>query len=261
MVVTTGLIGLHYIAGYSGGRKSIIPGVADRAAISATHSLMADERACLGNIENNPVNELLIEGARRAEVDFILNVITDDRGEIVAAVAGDLEQAWLKGVEICQKASLCYIDRPADIVIAGCGGYPRDINLYQAQKALEAAVQAVRPGGVIILVAGCEEGLGEGTFARWLNEARTPADIKERFVRRFELGGHKAYAICRVVEKCQVVMVTKLEPDVVEKAFMIWRSTVEEALAYAYRRVGDNPAVVVMPEAPALAVKVAGSAA
>ncbi len=257
VVITTGLIGLHYIAGYSGGRKSIIPGVADRAAISATHSLMADERACLGNIRDNPVNKLLLEGARRAGVDFILNVVTDDRGEIVAAVAGDIELAWLKGVEICQEASLCYLDYPADIVIAGCGGYPRDINLYQAQKALEAAVQAVRRGGVVILVAGCEEGLGEDTFARWLNEARTPADIKERFLNRFELGGHKAYAICRALDRCQVVMVTKLDPDIVEKAFMIFRPTVEEALEYAYRQVGDNPAIVVMPEAPAIAVQVA----
>jgi len=257
VVIATGLIGLHYIAGYSGGRKSIIPGVADRATISATHSLMDDERACLGNIKDNPVHKLLLEGARRAGVDFILNVITDDRGEIVAAVAGDVELAWLKGVEICQEASLCYLDHPADIVIAGCGGYPRDINLYQAQKALEAAVQAVRRGGVVILVAGCEEGLGEDTFARWLNEARTPADIKERFHHHFELGGHKAYAICSALERCRVVMVTKMDPDVVEKAFMVFRPTVEEALEYAYGQVGDDPTIVIMPEAPTIAVQVA----
>ena len=106
LVVATGLIGLHYIAGYSGGRKSIIPGIAGRKTIEATHRLMADERACSGNLCDNPVNDLLLEGARWAGVDFILNVITDDNRQIVAAVAGDLEDAWLKGVEYCREASI-----------------------------------------------------------------------------------------------------------------------------------------------------------
>jgi nickel-dependent lactate racemase len=256
IVITTGVIGLHYIAGYSGGRKSIIPGTAGRAAITATHALMADPRACLGNIKDNPVNDLLLEGGRRAGVDFIVNVITDDSKQIAAAVAGDMEKAWLKGVAICQKAILCNLESPADIVIAGCGGYPKDINLYQAQKALESSVQAVREGGVIILVAGCQEGLGEDTFARWVNEAQTPEDIKQRFMNDFELGGHKAYAICRTLEKCQVVLVSCLDQATVEKTFMVHRSTVEEALEYAYRQVGENPAIVVMPEAPTIAVQV-----
>lgn len=256
IVVTTGLIGLHYIAGYSGGRKSIIPGIAGRTTIEATHALMADARACLGNIQGNPVNELLLEGARRAGVDFILNVVTDDNQQIVAAVAGDLEEAWLKGVQICQDASLCHLATPADIVVAGCGGYPKDINLYQAQKALESSVQAVREGGVIVLVAGCQEGLGEDTFVRWVEEAQTPEDIKDRFLHHFELGGHKAYAICRTLEKCQVVLVSRLDRATVEKTFMVHRTTVEEALEYAYQQVGDNPAVVVIPEASTIAVQV-----
>jgi len=258
IVITTGVIGLHYIAGYSGGRKSVIPGVAGRATITATHALMADERACLGNIKDNPVNDLLLEGVRLAGVDFILNVITDDSKQIVAAVAGDLEQAWLKGVEICQEASVCHLESKADIVIAGCGGYPKDINLYQAQKALESSVQAVRDGGVIILVAGCQEGLGEDTFARWVNEARSPEDIKNRFLHNFELGGHKAYAICRTLEKCQVVLVSSMDQATVEKTFMTHRATVEDALEYAYRQVGNNPAIVVIPEAPTIAVQAAG---
>lgn len=260
VVITTGMIGLHYIAGYSGGRKSIIPGVAGRAAITATHALMADERACLGNIKDNPVNDLLIEGGRRAGIDFILNVITDDSKQIVAAVAGDMEQAWLKGVECCQEASLCYLNRPADIVIAGCGGYPKDINLYQAQKALESSVQAVRDGGIIILVAGCQEGLGEDTFARWVNEARSPEDIKNRFLHHFELGGHKAYAICRILEKCQVLLVSSMDQATVEKTFMIHRLTVEDALEYACQQVGNNPSIVVIPEAPNIAVQIGDGA-
>ena len=256
VVVTTGMINLHYIAGYSGGRKSIIPGIAGRGIIEATHALMSDSRAYLGNIKDNPVNEMLLEGGRRARVDFILNVVTDDNKEIVAAVAGDLEEAWLQGVEICQESSVCYLDNLADIVVAGCGGYPKDINLYQAQKGLESSVQAVRPGGVIILVAACQEGMGEETFVRWLNEARNPVDIKERFLRHFELGGHKAYAICRTLEKCQVVLVSLLDPATVEKTFMIHRPTVEEALEYAWEQVGENSSVVVIPEAPAIAVQV-----
>jgi len=257
-VITTGLIGLHYIAGFSGGRKSIIPGVAGRSTITATHALMADPRACLGNIRDNPVHQMLTEGALRAGVDFILNVVTDDEKKIVAAVAGDLEEAWQEGVRVCREASVCCLEKSADIVIAGCGGYPKDINLYQAQKALESSVQAVREGGGIILVAGCQEGLGEETFARWVEEADTPEDIKERFINRFELGGHKAYAICRTLEKCQVILVSNMEPNLVRKTFMTPCASVEEALRMAYQLVGKNPEIAVLPEAPAIAVQIMG---
>ncbi|MGE5396996.1 MAG: nickel-dependent lactate racemase [Chitinophagales bacterium] len=255
ILVTTGLVGLHYFAGYSGGRKSIVPGIAGRATIEASHSMMADPRARLGNIHDNPVHHILLEAAQKVGVDFILNVLTDDHKKIAAAVAGDLEAAWLRGTEICRASSVYRLNKQADIVVAGCGGHPKDINLYQAQKALDSAAQAVKPGGVIILAAQCGEGMGEDTFSRWVNEANTPEDIKERFKNHFELGGHKAFAICGVLDKCDIVLVSDMDPELVKKAFMIPASSIEAGLEYAYANLGPEAGIAVIPEAPTLAME------
>ncbi|MGE5417735.1 MAG: nickel-dependent lactate racemase [Acidobacteriota bacterium] len=256
LLITTGLIGLHYIAGYSGGRKSILPGIAGRPSIEFSHAMMADERACLGNVKNNPVDIMLKEAALKVGVDFIMNVVTDDDKNIIGVVAGDVIEAWEAGVEMCRQASVCQIYEQSDIVIAGCGGYPKDINVYQSQKALDAAAPAVKDGGVIILVAHCEEGLGEDVFERWVEEASSIQDIKDRFDRKFELGGHKAYAIGRLCERVEVVLVSGMDPELVRKTFMNPFSTVEDALVYAINKMGADAKIYIMPQAPSLAVEV-----
>lgn len=256
LLITTGLIGLHYFAGYSGGRKSIVPGCAGRKTIEASHAMMSDSRACLGNVEDNPVHNILNECGIRAGIDFIINVITDDNKQVVAAVAGEMQAAWNKGVDICRNLSVCSIDANVDIVVASCGGYPKDINLYQAQKSLESSVLAVRDQGVIILLAQCPEGMGEETFSRWIEEAKTPQDIKERFAMHFELGGHKAYAICRTLEKCDIVLISEMSDEQVKKAFLIPVADVEEGLAYAFGKLGSSASVAVIPEASSLAVEI-----
>ncbi|MGE5405793.1 MAG: nickel-dependent lactate racemase [Candidatus Saccharibacteria bacterium] len=256
LLITTGLIGLHYIAGYSGGRKSILPGIAGRSSIEFSHAMMADERACLGNIADNPVDIMLKEAALKVGVDYILNVVTDDDKNIIGVVAGDVIQAWEAGVEMCRQASVCQIKERADIVIAGCGGYPKDINVYQSQKALDAAAPAIKDGGVIILVAHCEEGLGEDVFERWVQEASSIQDIKDRFDRKFELGGHKAYAIGRLCERVEIAMVSAMEPELVKKTFMKPFNTVEDALTYAKNKMGADARIYIMPQAPSLAVEV-----
>jgi nickel-dependent lactate racemase len=206
LVITTGVVALHYFAGYSGGRKSILPGIAARKLIEANHQMMTDKRACLGNYENNPVSDIMVEAARMVGVDFIINVVLGPNHDIVFAAAGDVFEAWMKAVKHCEQISVVNISQQADIVIAGCGGFPKDINMYQAQKALDAAVLAVKPGGTIILGAECREGLGEKTFEEWVSSAKSPEDIFKRFSERFELGGHKAFAICRVLKKVNIIV-------------------------------------------------------
>lgn len=255
-LITTGLIGLHYFAGYSGGRKSIVPGIAGRTTIEASHAMMADPRAELGNINNNPVHEVLEEAALRVGVDFIVNVITDDEKQVIAAVSGHVVEAWRAGVTLCERFSICTIPEPAGIVVAGCGGHPKDINLYQAQKALDAVAGAVRPGGVIVLAARCEEGLGEETFARWVSEANSIHDIFDRFGRKFELGGHKAYAIARLRQKARLVLVSDLEPELARRCFMEPFNDMDQAIDYARSLMGKDESILVVPEAPSLAVRV-----
>ncbi|GAW93498.1 nickel-dependent lactate racemase [Calderihabitans maritimus] len=249
MVITTGLIGLHYFAGYSGGRKSILPGVAAKDQITRNHARMTDPRATTGNYEDNPVHWIMVEAARKAGVDFIVNVVTNSRKEIVAAVAGELEEAWLAGVKICREMSVVEIPGPADVVIAGAGGFPKDINVYQAQKALDNAAPAVRPGGTIILVAQCSEGYGEDTFEEWIRSARKLEDIFERFERQFVLGGHKAFAIARVVKEKEVVLVSDLNREDTERLFFTYASSLEDALKYVEKKHGRDYQALVMPQA------------
>lgn len=255
ILITTGVVELHYIAGWSGGRKSILPGVASRSLIEANHKMMDDRRACLGNYHDNPVNDIMLEAAGKVGIDFILNVVTAGKDRIIYASAGDYHQAWLAAVKYSEQANLLPIKNRADVVIASCGGYPKDINVYQSQKALDAAVQAVKPGGTIIWLAECSEGLGEATFAEWVMDAGCPADIEARFHTRFQLGGHKAYAICRIARQADVIMVTDLDPDLVQAMFIGHAASFEQALEAALDKHGSDASIIMMPQAPRIAVK------
>lgn len=256
LLITTGVVSLHYFAGYSGGRKSILPGISARQVIEANHKMMDDSRARLGNYEDNPVSRLMIEAARMAKVDFILNVVSFAKNEISYCTAGDVEAAWLDAVKYCEQINTIQINEPADIVIASCGGYPKDINMYQAQKALDAALLAVKPGGTIILTAECREGLGEETFQDWVENATCPQDIIDRFNTHFELGGHKAYAICRILEHAEILLVSELSDKVVKSMFMSPVESLEKALQIASLKHGENARIIIMPDATKIAVKI-----
>ncbi|MEN6350588.1 MAG: nickel-dependent lactate racemase [Syntrophomonas sp.] len=255
LLVTTGMVGLHYFAGYSGGRKSILPGLASRKLIEANHKMMNDKRACLGNYEDNPVSDIMLEAASKAGVDFTLNVVTASKKSIAFAAAGDIFEAWMKAVKYCEAISVVNIKEKADIVIAGCGGYPKDINMYQSQKALDAAVLSVKEGGTIILVAECSEGMGEETFCKWIEEASCPQDIVDRFNNSFELGGHKAFAICRVLEKAGIMLYSGLPTELVGKMYMSPVKSVDEAISKALEIHGKKASILFMPEAPRIGIK------
>lgn len=259
LIVTTGVVSLHYFAGYSGGRKSILPGIAGRALIKRNHQMMNDPKACLGNYEDNPVSDIMLEAARKTGVDFILNVVTGSHHDVSFCVCGDVYEAWIKAVQYCEQLNVAAIEAPADIVVASCGGYPKDINMYQAQKALDSASLAVKKGGTIILAAECREGLGEDTFARWIDEASSVEDIKRRFTERFELGGHKAYAICREIEQADIILVSSLTPATVEKMYITPAPDLDTALSMALARQGKDARILLMPEASRLAVRLVKS--
>ena len=256
LLVTTGVVGLHYFAGYSGGRKSILPGIAARQVIEANHKMMNDKRARLGNYEDNPVSDLMIEAARKAGVDFILNVVIHSKSNIAFCAAGDVQEAWLEAVKFCENLNTIKIEKTADIVIASCGGYPKDINMYQAQKALDSAVLAVKPGGTIILSAECSEGLGEEKFKEWLDNSNCPQDIINRFHTRFELGGHKAFAICRILDQAEILLISELPKSMVENMFMTPVESLEEAVRIARDKHGLDASIIIIPEAPKIAVKI-----
>ncbi len=153
--VLLGDVGFHYYAGYGGGRKSVLPAVSGEETIKHNHAMLLQASAHAGTLSGNPVHEDMTEAANLAKVDFILNVVVNSKGEIVRAFAGDLEQAFNEAVKLVDEMYCVPIDQRADIVVVSSGGYPADIDLYQAYKALDNALEVAKRNGVIILVAEC----------------------------------------------------------------------------------------------------------
>ena len=190
------------------------------SAIQANHSKMVMEDARTGELDKNPVRWDIEEAISLMPIDFILNVVLDENKRIIKAVAGHFIEAHREGCRFLDGIYKKPIKELADIVIVSPGGYPKDINMYQAQKALDNAKHAVKDGGVIIWVASCTEGFGEGVFEEWINEAESPHSLVERIQRQFQLGGHKAAAIAMVLERCDVFLVSDLDERIVRKAFL-----------------------------------------
>ncbi|MBA7606300.1 Lactate racemase [subsurface metagenome] len=246
-IITTGVIVPHYFAGFSGGRKSILPGICGRKTIEANHAQMVHHNARAGNFKGNPVHEEMQEAAEKVGVDFNINVVTNEHHEIIEIVAGELYKSWLRGVEVCKKIYLCPIKQKAEVVIASAGGYPKDINVYQAQKALENACHAVKPGGTVILLAECTEEYGEATFEKWIEEANTPDDIIKRLKNKFVLGGHKAYVIARAVKEVEVILISSLPQDKIRKLFFIPMESISQALNYIKDKYGEDFQAYILP--------------
>ncbi|MHB1392516.1 MAG: nickel-dependent malate racemase, LarAH6 family [Clostridia bacterium] len=245
--ICLGNIEYHYFAGYSGGAKAIMPGVSTREAIQANHSNMVDPRAKTGSIEDNPVRQDIDQVGEFITIDFILNVVLDSKKNIIRAVAGHYIKAHREGCAFLDNAYKARIQQKADIVVVTPGGYPKDINLYQAQKALDNAKHAVKDGGIVILAASCKEGLGEEVFEQWLLEAKKPEDLIERIKRKFKLGGHKAAAIAMVMQSAKVYLVSDLEADFVRKLFMVPFNDIQEAVDAALREQGEEAKILLMP--------------
>lgn len=245
--ICLGNIEYHYFAGYSGGAKAIMPGVSTREAIQFNHCMMTDERACVGNLETNPVRQDIEQAAALCGVDFILNVVLDERKQIARAFAGHVIDAHRAGCAFLDGLYRINVSKRADIVIVSQGGAPKDLNLYQTQKALDNAKHAVRDGGVIILIGSCEEGLGEETFEKWLLSAHSPEDLVKRIGVDFQLGGHKAAAIAMVLAHASIFLVSHLPSSLVSNIFMTPFATVLEAYDAAVAKLGSNATVLAMP--------------
>lgn len=245
--IALGNIEYHYFAGYSGGDKAIMPGVSTRAAIQANHRLMVLPAAAAGRLEGNPLREDIEEAATFCPLDFLLNVVLDEHKQVICAVAGDHIAAHRAGCAFLDTLYRKELAEPADIVLVSQGGAPKDLNLYQVQKALDNAKHAVKPGGVVILVGACNEGLGEQTFETWMTTMPSPAAMVERIGRDFQLGGHKAAAIAMVLERADIYLVSQLAPDFVEKIFLKPFATAQEALSAAFAKCGAQASVLVMP--------------
>lgn len=245
--ICLGNIEYHYFAGYSGGAKAIMPGVSTREAIQSNHSMMVKEGSSAGNLDTNPVRQDIEEAGKIVGIDFIVNVVLDEKKHIIKAVAGDPVKAHRVGCAFLDQIYLREIPKGADIVIVSQGGAPKDLNLYQVQKALDNARHAVNLGGIIILIGACREGLGEKVFEQWMLESNSPKEMIKRIETNFQLGGHKAAAIAMTLEKADIYLVSTLNDHLVRSIFMTPMSSAQQALNEAFAKKGKNATVLAMP--------------
>ncbi len=246
-LITLGVVMPHYFAGFSGGRKSILPGIADKASIEKNHARMVSIMDNLPELRANPINLEMIEAARKIGVDFICNAVLAADQSIVRICAGDLEEAWYAAAEAAAPVYEVPFDGLADVCIISASGYPRDVNAYQAQKALNHADRVTRKGGTIVLVAECSKGLGEETFERWMSQGLKPQEIMDRIRTHFVIGGHKAYSYAKVAAYKRFKLVSSLTE---QQSRMLFSTKLLNLQGHYDSIIKENPEsrIVVIPQ-------------
>ena len=261
LLITEGFIEPHFFAGFSGGRKSILPGICNAATVNENHSYKAisSPYSTTGVLEHNPIHEDMVYAARKVNVQFILNVALNGEKKVVAAFAGDLEEAHATGVKFVRELAQCP-SITGDIVITSNGGYPLDQNLYQSPKAVATAEACCKDGGVIIMCASCFDGMGGTNFEKLI--VKGTVDEIDAYLSKIPPKETIAEQWCaqiysRILKKHKVILVTTyLDHELVRKANLIPASSPDEALEMAYGMMGRDAKVVVIPDGVSvLAVK------
>ncbi|MBR2624920.1 MAG: nickel-dependent lactate racemase [Lentisphaeria bacterium] len=264
LLISEGFIEPHFFAGFSGGRKSVLPGIAARETVMANHcaEFINDPAARTGSLDGNPIHKDMLFAAVKAKLAFIVNVVINGEKKIVKAFAGNMESAHRKGCEFLR--SQCQIPvPPADIVITSNGGYPLDQNVYQAVKGMTAGEAVCRPGGVIILCAGCSDGHGGEAFYRTLKEMVSPATLLDEISRvprnRTTPDQWQYQILARIMSRYKIIIVTADgDHQLIREMKFEAASSVESALEMAFPIVGEDAGIAVIPDGVAVIVSKAG---
>jgi lactate racemase len=261
--ITTGLIEPHFMAGFSGGRKLICPGLAALETVKVWHGPDFLEHPCArsGCLEGNPVHEENTRIARMAGCDFIVNVVIDDRRQVLSVVAGDMEAAFCRGVEFARGFVTDTVPAPVDIVVTSSAGFPLDATYYQSVKGMVAALGILKPGGTIVIAAGMSEGIGSREFQRLYDENPTPDSFMERILGKeyFVMDQWQLEEFVRVYRKARIRVVTNgLPPETLRRLFVDPAESVESAVAEALVQHGPDATIAVIPKGPYVMAEVAG---
>jgi nickel-dependent lactate racemase len=248
-VILTGEIIYHQIAGYSGGRKSLVPGVAGAETTTFNHQLLLDPNCRPGVLEGNPAHEDLQEACGKLEPDFLLNVVPSPSGGWVRVVAGHYDLAHRAGCETVDRMCRIPISEPYDLVLASAGGFPLDIDLRQAHKGMENAAAALRPGGVLVYFAECREGSGSAAMEEWVENFSSAHQMERELRKGFAVGAHKAWWLARLGERVKVLLASQLPESFVRKCHLHPTSDPTSAVASELPHLGGKARIACIPDA------------
>ncbi|MDR0586021.1 MAG: nickel-dependent lactate racemase [Treponema sp.] len=251
-IIATGSVEPHYFAGFTGGRKAFLPGIAAYKTIEANHRQALSPKAHSLALEGNPVHEDMMDALPliKAPVFSVMTVLDKEQG-VAAATAGDLMASFYKAVEIARKIFCVAVSSKADIVVS-VAKFPMDIDLYQSQKAIDNGAVALKDGGTLILVSSCRDGIGDEAYAKLLAASSSPADAIERIRAGYKLGYHKAAKMAEVSGRAVVRAVSELSEERLSSMFIKKAATPQQALDEALAEAKSNgnpcPKILVLPD-------------
>jgi len=261
LLVAQGFIEPHLFAGFSGGRKSVLPGISSYKTIMANHcsEFINSPNARPGNLQDNPIHKDMLYAAKAAGLKFIVNVILNGERNIIASFAGNLEEAHAQGCQFL--TSLASVNRvQCDVTVVTNGGYPLDQNIYQAVKGLTSAEATNKVGGVIIMLAGLADGTGGNGFYNNLAQSKTPKEFLDRISRidrsHTVADQWESQVLARILNQHRVIMVSNLiQPEIVTNMHMEHAKTIDEAMRRSYEIEGNAAKVAVIPDGLAVIVR------
>jgi nickel-dependent lactate racemase len=248
--ILLGDVEIHYFAGYGGTRKSILPGICNYSTIQQNYKKnFFHPNSKPGLLDGNPMHENMTEAARLARPDFCLNVVQNSAHKIVGGFAGDIDIVLRKGAELIDRMYKVKVKEKADIVVTAADGSPHDVDMYQAYKAFHLGLNVVKDKGVIVLVAQCPDGHGSRPYYEWMTKYKTAEEMANELKKEFIPGGHKAYYHLMALKKVYCTLVSDMDRNEVEKIFRLRHAeNPQEALSEAYKRMGKNARVLVIPK-------------
>jgi nickel-dependent lactate racemase len=251
-IIATGSVEPHYFAGFTGGRKAFLPGIASYKTIEANHKNALSPAARSLALDGNPVHEDMMDALPliKAPVFSVMTILNREQG-VAAVTAGDLMASFYAAVEIARKIFCVNVPAKADIVVS-VAKFPMDIDLYQSQKAIDNGAAALKDGGVLILVSSCRDGIGDEAYAKLLAESATPAAALERIREGYRLGYHKAAKMAAVSERASITAVSELSEERLKSMFIGKAASPQAALDAALATVRKNgvtmPKILILPD-------------
>jgi nickel-dependent lactate racemase len=248
--IIIGNIEPHHFMGFSGGNKTAAIGLTGMTTIQANHSLLSHPNCTTGRYSDNPMRQDVEEIAKMIVVDLALNVVMNDHREIIEVLAGDPLSVMEKGISVCQKVCQVPVSQQYDLVIASAGGYPKDINFYQAQKAMTHGAMLTKDRGVLILSAECREGPGSEGFEAFMTNTTSPSDVLKKWANQpFQIGPHKAFLTARILERIHVILISNLSSETVKSWHMIPAVSLQDAIYQAKDLLSQDSSIAIIPNA------------
>jgi len=243
-ILVIGSVEPHYFAGYTGGRKGFLPGIASYRTIEQNHKHALQPQAKALSLEGNPVHEDMIDALQVVKKSvFAIMTVLDKQHSIYAVTSGDINNSFFAAIDYADEIFVAEIEEAADVVVT-TAKYPMDIDLYQSQKAIDNGKLALKDGGILILVASCRDGIGEEAFVKLLSSSDTPEDTLETIKSQYKLGYHKAGKMAEVFLRAEVRAVTELPDDLLQSIFIIPEHDLQKAVDDALEKEGLDAKVL-----------------